>query len=48
MQVQMSLTDPFHLKELNDDMMFDLDNNATSIETKYINQGNELYGFESV
>lgn len=48
MQVQMSLTDPFHLKDLNDDMMFDLDNNTTSIETKYINQGNELYGFESV
>lgn len=43
MQVQMSLTDPFHLQELDNDEMFDLDGHSVAHHSQFKN-GNDTLG----
>lgn len=49
MQIQMSLTDPFHLKEFGKDCLFDLDNGVATND-EYIDEqfkiGENYYGFK--
>lgn len=49
MQAQLSLTDPFHLKDFDDGLMADLDNNeSVQDQFKYSNRHNNYFGFKAL